>query len=167
MFLESFLPPAPGKVDAWTGTEGHRAGAWGHSILRAPLTLCPGLCLPTFGQPRGCNYPGHGNGCARPTQRQWLGQSTWASPGDWLGSEASWEEVGHCFEAVWAQWNAAQCRERWVPGPAHQRELVYCFNDPTVDPPGNRPANERRQGWHGPKGSLSGQLPCRHSGCVV
>lgn len=47
------------------------------------------------------------------------------------------------------------------------RELVYCFNDPMVDPPGNRPANERRQSWRTPTGSLSGQLPWRHYECVV
>lgn len=119
---------------------------------------------PTFGRQRGCDHPGHGNGWTRLTWRQWLGQSTWASPGDWLWCAASWEEVRHCFGGVWACWNSAQCRQRWVPGPAHQQSgnLFTALMTPMVDPPGNRPANERRQSWHTPKGSLSGQLPWRH-----
>lgn len=65
---------------------------WG-TVALWPLAPCP----PPLGRRRGCNFPGHGNGWTRPSWTQWLGQSTWASPGDWLGSAASWEEVRHCF----------------------------------------------------------------------
>lgn len=72
------------------------------------------------------------------TWRQWLGQSTWASPGDWLTwSAASWEEVSHCFGGcVGPLWDSAQCRDQWVPVPStNNRGTCLCFNDPTVDPP--------------------------------
>lgn len=40
----------------------------------------------------------------------------------------------------------------------NNRELVYCFNDPMVDPPGNRPANEWRE-LAQPQGKPVGPAP--------
>lgn len=67
--------------------------------------------------------------------RQWLGQSTWASPGDWPGSALPGRKRA-LFQGRVGRWNSAQCRARRCQGrptgsPAI-RELVYCFNDPTV-----------------------------------
>lgn len=73
------------------------------------------------------------------------------------GSEALF--LGLCGPAG-TQHNAGSVGAR--SSPPNNQQLVYCFNDPVVDPPGNRPANERSQSWHSPKGSLSGQLPQRH-----
>lgn len=163
--------PAQGALSQRKGNRLPGQGLWGWGIRRERWLSAPSPWSSYFGWQRGCHSPGHGNGWTRLTRRQWLGQSTWASPGDWLGSVASWKEARHCFRGVWAAGtphNAGSggCQGQPAGNPTIL-ELVYCFNDPTVDPPGNRPANERRRSWHPPKGSLSGQLPWRRSGCVV
>lgn len=88
---------------------------------------------PTFTWQRGCDYLGHGNGWTRLTCRQWLGQSMWASPGDWLRSAASWEEVRHCFRGCVGplELHTMQGAVGARSSPPTILELVYCFNDPT------------------------------------
>lgn len=145
-------------------------GDLGNSILKGVMALCP--------QPRISPYFWTAKSIQLPWSWEWLDLSdlktmTWPEHvgeprrlarvcGFLGGSEPLFR--GLCGPAGTLH-NAgiSGCQVQ----PTNNRELVYCFNDPTVDPPGNRPANERRQSWHSPKGSLSGQLPWRHGGCVV
>lgn len=92
-----------------------------------------------------------------------VGQSTWASPGGRLRSAVSWEEAGHCFRGcvgLLDGWMAAQCGPTVGAGssPPTIGNLFIALMT-VVDPPGNRPANERRQWLAGTQGKLVGPAP--------